>query len=67
MAPKAVAALKTPDRNGAMFSLSGWRSAFMIVGTAAKPSLAIAKAIAILGFEVNAQNIKASAESVPHP
>jgi len=51
--------------NGAPVSVSGNFQAFTIVGIQAKPSLKIAKTIAIIGSLVMLQRIKASKEKVP--
>ena len=64
-AKKLVEALNTPTMNGQATSVSGWFHAFVKVGIAANPSLAIAKAIATFGFLVTYQRTKASPDNTP--
>ena len=62
---KLVNGLKTPTTNGQRNSVCGLRQAFLIVGTAARASLKIAKTIATLGFSVTYHKTKAKADKAP--
>lgn len=62
---KLVIGLKRPIMNGQGDSVSGLRHALVRVGTAARASLAIARAIAKLGLLVMYQSTSASPDSTP--
>jgi len=63
MAVNAVEEVKSPERNGPAFSVSGCFHALTTVGMAATASLKIANNIAIAGWLVMAQRIRASKEN----
>ena len=62
---KLVMGLKTPTKNGQLNSLSGFRQAFLKVGTAASESLKIAKTMATLGFSVMYHNTIVRIDKAP--